>query len=247
MPNLLASLLDSATKAALDLVLPVHCLGCGRQGGIICPACVPTLVPLEAPFCDICAGPGVVGLCRNCREQRRSSSMYLSGVRSPFLMEGLVREAVHYFKYRNYRVAAPRLGSLMAAYLAEHPLPGDVLVPVPLHPRKLRERGYNQAELLASELGKTVGLPVERKLLTRTRNSAPQAGTANVSLRRANTAGAFECREGLAGTACVLVDDVCTTGSTLNACAEALVAAGASSVWALTLAREGLGASAPVP
>jgi ComF family protein len=157
-------------------------------------------------------------------------------------MEGLVREAIHCFKYRNYRVAAPCLGGLMASYLAENPLPGEALVPVPLHPRKLRERGYNQAELLATEVGKAVGLPMEKKLLSRIRNSAPQASASNVNLRQTNTAGAFLCQEDLAGAACILVDDVCTTGSTLNACAEALAAAGAAQVWALTLARESLGA-----
>ncbi len=246
MPNPLASLLGSATKATLDLVLPLHCLGCGRQGEIICSACVHSLAPLEPPFCEICADPGVIGLCRNCLSQRRSASNYLSGIRAPFLLEGLLQEAIHSFKYRNYRAAAPLLGSLMAGYLAENFLPGEVIVPVPLHPRRLRERGYNQAQLLASELGKAAGLPVEGKLLSRTRNSAPQVRAIDGNLRRANTAGAFVCEEDLAGAACILVDDVCTTGSTLNACAEALAAAGAAQVWGLTLAREALGSDLPL-
>ncbi len=238
MPDLLPSLLQCTIRSTLDLVLPVYCIGCGRQGDIVCPACVPALVPLEPPFCDVCADPGVIGICSDCRSL--TSPTYLSGIRSPFLMEGLVREAVHWFKYRNYRVAAPCLGRLMASYLAESPLAGEVLVPVPLHSAKLRERGYNQAELLASEIGKITGLPVERKLLSRTRNSAPQVRMAESSRRRANTAGAFACGENLAGAACILVDDVCTTGSTLGACAEAMVAAGAKQVWAFTLARESL-------
>ena len=241
MPNPLTSLLGTATRTTLDLVLPVHCLGCGRQGEIICPGCHSDLVPLDAPFCYICADPGVVGLCRSCRNRRRTSAIPLSGIRSPFLMEGLIQEAVHCFKYRNYRVAAPCLGGLMARFLDKHPLPGEALVPVPLHPHRLRERGYNQAELLASDIGKATGLPVETQLLSRTRNSARQARTAVGNLRRANTAGAFVCEEDLAGASCILVDDVCTTGSTLEACAEALAASGASEVWALTLAREPLG------
>ena len=245
MPNLLASLLHSTAKATLNLVLPIHCLGCGCQGDVICAACVPALAPLEPPFCDVCAAPGIVGLCRNCRNRRNTSPVHLTGIRSPFLMEGLMREAVHSFKYRNYRMAAPRLGSLMAAYLTDNPLTGDVLVPVPLHRRKLRERGYNQAELLAAEIGKATGLPVERNLLIRTRNSAPQARTADANLRRANTTGAFASAGDLAGRACILVDDVCTTGSTLDACAEALAKAGALQVWGLTLARESQGAVQP--
>lgn len=245
MPNLLSSLLVNAARSTLDMVLPIHCLGCGRQGDIICPACVPGLAPLDSPFCDICADPGVVGLCSNCRNQQRTASIHLSGVRSPYLLEGLLREAIHCFKYRNYRVAAPCLGRLVASYLAGNPLPGYILVPVPLHSRKLRERGYNQAELLAAEIGKVTGLPVENGLLARTRNSAPQARTADANLRRANTAGAFTCQQNLGGAACILVDDVCTTGSTLDACAEALAAAGSTQVWALTLARESSGVVQP--
>lgn len=240
MRNFFASLLGGAARSSLDLVLPIACLGCGRQGEIICAACIPELVPLEPPFCDICADPGVAGLCRACRNRLPSTSNNLSGIRAPFLMEGLMQEAIHCFKYRNHRVAAACLGTLMAGYFAENPLPGDVLVPVPLHPKKLRERGYNQAELLAREVSKAMGMRVEMSSLARTRYTAPQAQVADGGLRRANTAGAFVCRADLSGTACILVDDVCTTGSTLNACAEALVAAGASEVSALTLAREPL-------
>ena len=245
MPNLLTSFLGAAAKAAVNLVLPVHCLGCGQQGEIICTSCFSTLPLLERPFCDICADPGVVGLCRSCRGPDRSSSSFLSGIRAPFLMEGLVREAVHCFKYRNCRVAAPCLGGQMSIYLDANPLPGDVLVPVPLHPKKLRERGYNQAELLARELSKGTGLKVETGFLARTRNTAPQARSGDGSMRQRNVDRAFECRGDAQGVSCILVDDVCTTGSTLNACAEALAAAGASSIWALTLARERL--SAPLP
>lgn len=155
-------------------------------------------------------------------------------------MEGALREAIHSFKYRNARAAAGCLGKLLADYLRDNSLPGDVLVPVPLHHSKLRQRGYNQAELLARVLGKESGLGIETGLLTRPVNSPPQASSTDVNRRRNNTAGAFQCPADTTGLACILVDDVCTTGSTLGACAEALVQAGANSVWALTLAREKL-------
>lgn len=244
---MISSLLAAAARTTLDLVLPIYCVGCGRQGGIICPACVSFLAPLEQPFCEFCADPGVAGLCRNCRNRRQGSAAQLSGIRSPFLLEGLLREAIHCFKYRNYRVAAPLLGRLMASYLLDNPLPGEVLVPVPLHDKRVRERGYNQAELLAAEIGSITGLPVAKGLLARTRNTAPQVRTVDRSLRQANMAGALVHRANLPGTACILVDDVCTTGSTLIACGEALVAAGASEVWALTLARETLASARPLP
>ena len=230
----------NALKSAVDLVLPTYCLGCGSQGDILCHTCVSSLSWLSPPYCDVCSDPGIAGVCRTCRRQLRFSTASLAGIRSPYIMEGILREAIHSFKYRNARIAAECLGKLLADYFRNNSLPGNVLVPVPLHHSKLRQRGYNQAELLAKVLGKSSGLPIETGLLTRSRNSPPQAGSTDVNQRRDNTAGAFNCRTDATGLACILVDDVCTTGSTLGACAEALVQAGASSVWALTVARETL-------
>lgn len=154
-------------------------------------------------------------------------------------MEGTIREAIHAFKYRNIRAAAPELGRLLAQYLEAHPMPGEVLVPVPLHPRRLRSRGYNQAALLARELGKLSGMPVNERLLSRTKNTPPQVQTSNREERQINMAGSFEGRNNADGLAVILVDDVTTTGSTLSACAAALKEAGAASVWGLALAKEG--------
>jgi len=127
----------------------------------------------------------------------------------------------------------------MHDYLQANALPGDVLVPVPLHPRRLRQRGYNQSVLLARELAQLTGLPVIEDCLCRSRNSLPQARTATVEERRDNVIGAFICKnEKLAGAGVILIDDVCTTGATLEACASALKIGGTESVWGLTLARE---------
>jgi ComF family protein len=127
----------------------------------------------------------------------------------------------------------------MRDYLDISPLPVDVLVPVPLHRRRLRERGYNQSALLARELGKLTALPVVSDCLVRIRSAAPQARAATAAERRSNVAGAFTCCDArLEGRRVLLIDDVATTGATLNACAGALKAAGTVSVWALVLARE---------
>lgn len=115
---------------------------------------------------------------------------------------------------------------------------GDILVPVPLHARRLRERGYNQSSLLAKGLAKLTGFPVVEYALFRSRDSLPQARTTNVEDRRRNVAGVFACRGMLKGSHVLLIDDVCTSGATLEACAVALKAASAVSVWGLTLARE---------
>ena len=225
-------------KAFLDIVLPVHCMGCGGGDAILCQQCIETLPRLKLPYCDICADPGVSGACRSCQGIASSGSLHIDGIRAPYLMEGLVREVVHAFKYRNYRVAAPLLASALAQFLDEKPMPGDTLAPVPLHPKKLRERGYNQAGLLARGLAKATGMPVNGNLLSRTRHGQAQAFSASRQQRRENIKEAFECRANVSGRNIILVDDVCTTGSTLDACAHALKEAGAHSVWAIVVARE---------
>jgi ComF family protein len=130
------------------------------------------------------------------------------------------------------------LADLMVDYWRRVPLPVDVIVPVPLHRSRLRERGYNQATLLAQALGAQVGLRVCEDWLVRTRATAPQVGL-DASARKMNVIDAFQCRNGdaVAGQRVLLVDDVCTTGATLESCSLALHRAGARSVWALTLAR----------
>ena len=162
----------------------------------------------------------------------------MDGIRAPLLMEGLIQDAIHHLKYRNLRALAPELAAILSRYLQTHPMPGDSLVPVPLHPRRLRSRGYNQALLLARELGRLCGLEVNESLLKRITDNPPQAESTSLEQRRLNVAGSFDCRVDAAGAKIILIDDVATTGSPLSACAEALKRAGASSVWGLTLARQ---------
>jgi ComF family protein len=148
-----------------------------------------------------------------------------------------VREAVHAFKYDGLQALADPLADLMAQYWKDHPLPARVLVPVPLHRARQRERGYNQAELLARGLGQRIGLPVDTTSLVRQRPTAPQVELDAVQ-RKQNVAGAFKVQDSsLSGQEVLLIDDVCTTAATLDACAIALREAGARSVRALTLTR----------
>ena len=127
----------------------------------------------------------------------------------------------------------------MFEFLKENPVPGDVLVPVPVHPKRLRERGYNQSSLLANELAKNSGIPVISNCLARRLYIVPQARAASAAERFQNTLGAFACADGrLKGKQIILIDDVSTSGATLNACAAALKSAGAATVWGLILALE---------
>ena len=149
-----------------------------------------------------------------------------------------MREAIHKLKYHHFRALAPSLAELLSGYLESRPLVVDVLVPVPIHPRRLRQRGYNQAALLVRELGRMIDMPVVEDSLYRVKNTSSQT-KAGVEVRRRNALDAFACRDRqLEGTRVLVVDDVCTTGATLDACAIALKRAGASSVWGLALARE---------
>ncbi len=225
-----------ASRYALDLLFPLECVGCGGGGRLLCLECIAGLNRLESPYCPLCADPGQRSPCRWCIIDRPS----IDGIRAPFLLEGPLRELIHRFKYRHLRTAAPVLGELLAEYVAQHPMPGKTLVPVPLHSRRLRNRGYNQAALLSQELGKTAGLPVNQHLLVRQGNSPPQVESMSRQQRAANVSGSYAVSGDAAGMEALLVDDVTTTGSTLFACAAALKDAGAASVWGLALAKEGM-------
>jgi ComF family protein len=223
-------------RAALDLLFPKWCVGCGKEGEFICRSCRERLVRVRPSLCPQCGKPESTGtLCFSCRNWQ----VTIDGIRSPFQFEGVIREAILQLKYRNLRALSETLAELLDDYLSANPLPSEVLVPVPIHQKRLRERGYNQSSLLAQKLGKLVNLPVVDDSLIRQRHALPQTQTKTVAERRNNVAGAFTCRDQrLKGRQILLIDDVATSGATLNACAIALKAAGATSVWGLTLARE---------
>jgi ComF family protein len=172
-------------------------------------------------------------LCAGCR----ASPLTIDSIRSLTLFDGRIRHAVHAFKYRRVAALAEPLGDALARFWMQTPTPARAIVPVPLHPLRRRERGYNQAELLARRVGRAARLPVYPDALRRVRATAVQM-TLDAAQRRANVAEAFECiAPELRGAAVLLIDDVCTTGATLDACAVALKAAGAEAVHGLTLAR----------
>jgi ComF family protein len=191
---------------------------------------------LLPPLCPRCGRPQASGIvCADCRRRQPR----IDGIRSPFRFEEAIRKAVHELKYRNLRALAASLAGLLANYIKLNPLPGEVLLCVPLHPRRLRERGYNQSGLLARELSKRIDLPVVDDCLIRVNEAQPQVRAVDVEQRRRNVAGAFACRdERVRGKRIILVDDVCTSGATLESCAVALKDRGATSVWGLALARE---------
>lgn len=221
---------------ALDLLFPRQCVGCGKQGDFICDYCRRSLPRILYPVCPKCGRPQPSGiLCPDCVSWQAD----IDGIRSPFRFDGVIRQAILQLKYKSVRALAAPLAELLNDYLVTYPLPGEILVPVPLHPKRLRERGYNQSFLLAKELSKLAEIPVVEDCLTRERYTSPQVRTSTVTERQSNMSGAFACSDQrVQGKQVLLIDDVSTSGATLDACAGALKTTEAKSVWGLVLARE---------
>lgn len=233
----LGAQLDQLKGKVLELFLPACCFSCGKEGSFLCSSCHHILPRLLPPVCTRCGRQLVLDEgCPYCRRWK----LEIDSIQSPYMLQGPVRQAVHDFKYRGYRALAGTLARLMYEHLQRRPPAIDAIVPVPLHHSRLRQRGYNQSLLLARELSKLSSLPVLETSLTRTRNTPAQVGRASAEERRRNVSGAFACPDStVRGQRLLLIDDVCTTGATLDACAVALKHAGAAAVWGLTLAREG--------
>jgi ComF family protein len=220
-------------QALLDLLYPPRCVHCRQPGQWWCAACNAQAQVIHDPICPHCGRPQFSALCPQCRR----SPIEIDGIRSAVVFEGPLRQAIHHLKYNGKTSLAEPLGRFIVARWKTDPLPADVIVPVPLHATRLRERGYNQSTLLAQQLSPACGLPVAEEALERTKATLPQV-TLDAQQRRANVQDAFRaCADRVRGKQVLLMDDVCTTGATLAACSQALKQAGAQSVWALTLGR----------
>lgn len=218
----------------LDFLLPPRCGGCRSVGSWLCDACRKKSRRLEEPLCRRC-GVEVDSARAECGCRSRLKS--LTRLRSAVAYEGPIENAVHRFKYEGWRNVAGPLAELMAERLAVEGVAARCAVAVPLHPSRQRLRGYNQSDLLARELRRFLALTSPVGALVRTRATPPQVGN-DRKRRFENVAGAFAW-EGppLGGQAVLLIDDVATTGATLDACASALRAAGSGPVTGVSVAR----------
>lgn len=223
--------MSTLTGRLLDLALPATCPGCGREGDPICTDCRPALdARLERPA-------GVpIGL-----PVELPAPLVQLDWAAPFT--GTVRAALHALKYAGERRLAGPLGDAAARRWRRAGAGGDLVVPVPVHAERARERGYDQAILLAEVVAPRLGLPMT-PVLERRRRTIAQFEL-DRTRRRTNVAGAFRLREPdrasravVRGRWVILIDDVTTTGATLAACGEVLMAAGALAVSGLTVARE---------
>jgi ComF family protein len=225
----------------LSVVFPSLCVHCEKardlpRRGPLCSGCWEDLPRHRGQVCA-CGQPlGAPAPCGRCR--RGLSPIARGASLGPY--EGPLRSVLHALKYGDQTRAAERLADALAADPSVRSLGGadTVLVPVPLHPRRRNERGYNQSELLARALSRRLGLGLAAGALVRRKDTAPQTGL-SAAARRQNVSGAFAVRRRalVVDRPVILVDDVFTTGATARACALALRAAGAHEVRLLTVAR----------
>lgn len=239
------STFDRAKRALFDMLYPRSCIGCGvpvpETFRFICWDCWSDATKVEPPFCGLCGDPvaGAVDhdfICYSCSAHTPA----FDGARSAARYDGVVGEALRQLKYSKALWLAPDLADILHKCLAAE-YPGrkfDLVVPVPLHHVRRRGRGYNQSAVLAAELGRRIGCKSMPWMLRRIRPTSTQTNL-TAPQRLSNVRNAFESRRAnwLAGRRALLVDDVMTTGATVDACAKALKEGGATSVHVLTVAR----------
>ncbi|HBI48123.1 MAG TPA: amidophosphoribosyltransferase [Smithella sp.] len=238
--------LHEALNDLNQVIFPPRCLGCAEilhpfTGKIFCSVCNDKIKFINGSICSICGttfsdSPAENHLCGECLEKRP----YFSYARAVFSYETIILHAIHQFKYGNNI----SVGALLASFMADFSFPDidftdySLIMPVPLHIKRLRERGFNQSLILTRTLGKKQQIPVNYSLLRRHKFTETQTGMHKAE-RKQNIKRAFEVssKEKIAGKNIILVDDVYTTGATVNECAKTLIKAGAQKVTVLTLAR----------
>jgi ComF family protein len=219
----------------LDLLLPPRCAGCDKPGSRWCTDCQRQVGTPPEPLCRVCGLPlpAPSGVCSDCR----SKPPPFVALRAWSNFEGPIRHALHQLKYRRDIGFAEAVIPQLSTAFRNLRWPVDVVLPVPLSRRRQNQRGYNQAGLIARPLAISLGLKYDPRALTRRMDTRSQVGLSRQA-RHENVRGAFQAVPGrVRGRRILLLDDVATTGATLSAGALALCAAGASDVYAFTLAR----------
>ena len=242
-----SNLFAKAKALLLYVLFPNTCYACRRdldleQKEALCDGCLKQIKTVGNLYCLRCGKPLPDGgaHCYQCRGSK-ARQFKCKIIRSAVLFGPQVRSLVHAFKYADQSYLADFLAGIMHTHFSDYAdlAEAELIIPVPLHLKKAKTRGYNQAELLALALGKKLELAVSCQSLKRVRNTTSQTKLGREG-RLKNMSGAFECVEPqqIKGKVILLIDDVATTGATLECCAEALKKAGAKKVMAYTLARE---------
>ncbi len=248
------SVLEKCYVFILDLLFPVYCLGCGEEGEWICDECSGKIELLKKQACPVCGAESRTGArCFNCRAKTE-----LDGVIAATAFwgkdrkESLAKEAIHVFKYRFVKDMAGSLAEIIIrqikhrqiikpeeTYIFGQDMNNKIIIPVPLHIKRFRWRGFNQAELLADSIAALFKIPLDKMALVRQKNNIPQVEVRDRRQRIGNIKDAFVCVDSakVKDKRVILIDDVATTSATLGECAKALKNAGAKEVWGVVVAR----------
>ena len=219
---------------SLDLIFPPFCGGCGKLGSRWCRDCQQNIQHLDEPVCEVCGiSMDSSGLCSDCQRARPRYSF----LRSWSVFDDPIRSALHKLKYRRDVALGDAIAAQLWKFVVDLNWPVELIIPVPLGKKRLKERGYNQVNLIARPLALATGMVYAPDGLTRIRETRSQVGMTKRE-RRANVGGAFQAKgKCVNGRVVLLMDDVATTGATLSSCAEALFEAGARDVFAFTVSR----------
>ena len=222
------------TWQGLDWVYPPRCGGCGQKGSRWCKNCRSSVHTMPKIICEKCGLPVYRrAICQRCLEYPPR----YNALRSWAIFDGPVRNALHRLKYHRDIALGDTLATQLMSILANLQWDFDCVVPVPLGEARLKERGYNQSKLLAWPIAMRWKKPMEMGVIRRVRETRTQVGL-KYEQRQANVTGAFMADKFLVkGCTVLVIDDVATSGATVDACASALLDAGAKGVYCLTLAR----------
>lgn len=225
----------------LDILFPKRCLNCGRFGKYFCDHCVSTIrtIGTSETICPVCERPAIGGMTH----PRCQTRYALDGLTSIFRYDGIIREAVKTLKYRLVTDLAIEFVSLIPSSfldeLTKYRTDETSLLPIPLHPTRYRDRGFNQAEVLGRFLSGRLNIPIRTDILRRVKKTTPQVEMKDRKDRLQNMRGVFSIHNSkfIIPNSVLLFDDVFTTGATMRAAGESLKRAGVTSVWAVTMAR----------
>jgi len=251
--NLSIERLHGFFQHCLNLLFPPICVGCQRMGEIFCSTCSQVVKPIPATICSRCgkiqthvigthAGPNarICSPCQTLIVNQASNTILITQSRAAAIYNHPLRDAIHALKYENCREIAPLLARYLIAAFAKPcwqsiPQPIDAVIPIPAHIQRKTERGYNQAELLATEFCQHIQLDFRPTWVERVHYTQSQVGL-NQEERWINVQHAFRAMPEVQGRTILLIDDLYTSGATFNACASAIIEAGGRTVYALALA-----------
>lgn len=217
----------------LDLIFPRRCVGCSKLGSYLCLSCIGKIKYIEKPICPVCGKQSIDGITH----PRCLSKYCLDGLFAVAHFRGAMKDAIHLIKYRFVSDLSESMSNLLVSNWPKTLPAFDFLIPVPLHPRRQKYRGFNQSSLLSHSIGKKLDIAVKEKILVRKINTTPQADL-KLKERIINLKDSFAIHDksDLSGKKIALIDDVTTTRSTFLECAKPLKQNGAEVVWGIALA-----------